>query len=105
MSKDTIQVPKYKVWWEFQTTLGIRTSIEIPVDSVLDALNPLHTLEVKQLRDQTISWNSGGLLEYDADMLDEYEDGYVEWYDEETGMNIDEFAESMSPENYYSGLF
>lgn len=81
-SHSTGERPRYAVWEH-----GSRGSYRYKVDSPEEGAKLINLMAQEQLEDSNIAWNAFG--------LEELEDGYHEWYDE-NGDDVDYLCEALA---------
>ena len=76
-----------RCWWSRNNV----NQIYKKVDSITEAIRWLKEQAEKDLKDKRVTWNAGGLLEFDETMVSDDEDGWCEYYNAQ-GLDIMEVA-------------
>ena len=76
-----------RCWWSRNNV----NQIYKKVDSITEAIRWLKEQAEKDLKDKRVTWNAGGLLEFDETMVSDDEDGWCEYCNAQ-GLDIMEVA-------------
>jgi len=83
-----------RCWW----SRSGQEQIYKKVKTIEEAIAWLKKQTKKDLEDESIIWNAGGLMEFDESMVSDDEDGWGEFYNEE-GQDIMEIIDEMEEKN------